>query len=294
MTSTAPRYLYAYAVVRASGAVAGALDTVSGVAGGRVRALHHRDLMVLAGPVPAADHGEEQLAANLEDLDWLERTARAHQRVISAAADVAPGVLPLRLATVFHDEAGVRAMVDARHEQLRAALDRLDGCTEWGVKVYALGTAPPAETATAPRGNGPHENTPRAATSGRDYLRLRAAERRAAQEGARHEDEVARGIHSALTALARENRLHPPQNPRLSGRTGRNVLNAAYLVGREDGSRFTSAVARLAERAPDDGMRVDLTGPWAPYSFAGAAGTAGTDAAGTAGADGAGITAEVP
>ncbi|GHG51047.1 GvpL/GvpF family gas vesicle protein [Streptomyces griseocarneus] len=264
MNPTQARYLYAYAVVRASDAVAGALETVTGVADGPVRAVRHGDLMVLAGPVPATDHGERQLAEHLEDLDWLERTARAHQRVIGAAAAVAPSVLPLRLATVFHDEEGARAMLGARHDTLLAALDRLDGRTEWGVKIYALGTARPAGTVAVPP-----PDAPRAAVSGRDYLRRRAAERHAAQEGVRREDEAARGIHTTLTALAQETRLHPPQNPRLSGQAGRNVLNAAYLVRREDGPRFTSAVAQLAERAPRDGMRVDLTGPWAPYSFAG-------------------------
>ncbi|MFI9201097.1 GvpL/GvpF family gas vesicle protein [Streptomyces sp. NPDC053048] len=253
-----PRYLYAYAVTRESDTVDRALRNVTGVAGEPVSVVRHLGLMALTGPVPAADHEERALAARLEDLEWLETTARAHQRVVAAAAEAAPCVLPLRLATVFRDERGVRAMLDDRLDSLRAALDRLDGRTEWGVKVYAHEPAP------APTG------TPRAAAvSGRDYLRRRAAERHTAQQETRRVDATARGIHTALAVLAQETRLHPPQNPRLSRHPDRNVLNAAYLVRREDAPSFTSAVAGLAELAPGDGMRVELTGPWAPYSFAG-------------------------
>ncbi len=162
-------------------------------------------------------------------------------------------------------------MLANRHARLGATLDRLDGRVEWGVKVHAVGTAP------APAATGAGPGAPRAALSGRDYLRRRAAARHAHEEEARRADEAARGIHAALTALAEETRLYPPQHGPLAGHSGRNVLNAAYLLPRESGERFTSAVAGLADLAPEDGVRVELTGPWAPYSFVGQA-AAGEDA----------------
>ncbi|MEV4742105.1 GvpL/GvpF family gas vesicle protein [Streptomyces sp. NPDC049555] len=263
------RLLYAYAVARdtpALGAVA--LRTVTGVAGEPVRTVRHQDLTALVGAVDAADFGERALRAHLEELSWLESTARAHQRVVDAAGATGTCVLPLRLATVYRDEASVRAMLQERSTHLAATLRRLDGRVEWGVKVHAR--TPEA----AP-------SAPRAPTSGRDYLRRRISARRAHEEDARRAEETAHAIHAALTALAEETRLYPPQHTGLSGRPGRNLLNAAYLVPRTAGDRFTAAVARLTGSAPADGAEVELTGPWAPYSFAGtgdavtAQGTAG-------------------
>ncbi|GAA2722222.1 MULTISPECIES: GvpL/GvpF family gas vesicle protein [Streptomyces] len=250
------RLLYAYAVARdtpALGAVA--LRTVTGVAGEPVRAVRHQGLTALVGAVDAADFGERALRARLEELSWLESTARAHQRVVDAAGATGTCVLPLRLATVYRDEASVRAMLQERGAHLAATLERLDGRVEWGVKVHAR--APGATTAA-----------PRAPSSGRDYLRRRISARRAHEEDARRAEETAHDIHAALTALAEETRLYPPQH---AGLTGRNLLNAAYLVPRTAGDRFTAAVARLTGSAPADGAEVELTGPWAPYSFAGPA-----------------------
>ncbi|WP_424893195.1 GvpL/GvpF family gas vesicle protein [Streptomyces sp. XH2] len=258
--------LYAYAVTRDAGAPGtDDLEVLTGVAGEPVRALRHLGLATLVGPVPAAGFGEAALRASLEDIAWLEKAARAHQRVIDAVTATGACVLPLRLATVYRDETGVRRMLANRHAQLGAALDRLDGCVEWGVKIHASGDAAQAPAATG----GPR--APRAALSGRDYLRRRAAAHHAYEEEARREDEAARGIHAALTALAEQTRLYPPQHGPLAGPSGRNILNAAYLVRRESGNRFLSAVAGLADLAPGDGVRLELTGPWAPYSFAGQA-----------------------
>lgn len=47
-----------------------------------------------------------------------------------------------------------------------------------------------------------------------------------------------------------------------------NVLNAAYLVAREQAEGFVALVDRATG---EEGVRVELTGPWAPYSFAGIA-----------------------
>jgi hypothetical protein len=44
------------------------------------------------------------------------------------------------------------------------------------------------------------------------------------------------------------------------------VLNAAYLVDDARADDFRAAVARLADLRPE--IRLQLTGPWAPYSFA--------------------------
>ncbi|MBF6047326.1 gas vesicle protein [Streptomyces sp. NRRL B-1677] len=265
--------LYAYAVTRDDGTPgAGDLETLTGVAGESVRPVRHLGLTTLVGQVPAAGFDEAALRASLEDVAWLEKAARAHQRVIDAVSAGGACVLPLRLATVYRDETGVRRMLADRHAQLGAALDRLDGCVEWGVKVHAVGSAGQAPAATgSSSGAGPP--APRAAMSGRDYLRSRAAARHADEEGARREDEAARGIHAALTALAEQTRIYPPRQGPLAGPSGRNVLNAAYLVRRESGGRFTSAAAGLAGLAPEDGVRLELTGPWAPYSFAGQATT---------------------
>ncbi|MBT2387019.1 GvpL/GvpF family gas vesicle protein [Streptomyces sp. ISL-11] len=249
--TTAGELLYAYAVARDTDLPEDSLAGVGGVTGGPVRGVRQRGLVALVGTVPAAEFGEAPLRERLEDLGWLERVARGHQRVVDAASARAC-VLPLRLATVYRDEHGLRRMLAAGHDELDATLDRLDGRAEWAVKLW---TDPPD---SPPPATGP-------ARSGRDYLARRGAEHRAREEDGRRVREAAAEVHGALLTLAEEARLHPARDARLAGGAGHNLLNAAYLVRRERCQAFRTAVGSFADRP--DGLRVELSGPWAPYSF---------------------------
>ena len=267
-TRASLRYVYA---------VTGPLDAplpagLRGVAGTTPFTVEHAGLTAVVSLVPEDDFSEEPLRAHLEDLDWLADTARAHQSVVDALTGLTCP-LPLRLATVYHDEDGVRRALAEGREEFEATLRRLDGRVEWGVKVYASAPEPPAATATAasaaPASEGARGSGGRPGpTSGRDYLRRRRHQVTARENALNEAEQLGRSLHSALSAQAEEVRVYPAQNPKLSQAPGQNLLNAAYLVPREDAEDFVSRVEQLG--AHDPTVRVELTGPWAPYSFAAA------------------------
>lgn len=245
---------YVYAVCRPYGTPLQA--QLTGVGGDPPRLLPHHGLMAVVSHVPEADFAEEPLRAHLEDLDWLTAVARAHQGVIDALTTVTTP-LPLRLGTVFRDDSGVRTMMEAREESFLRTLDRLEGRVEWGVKVYVESDrAPEAPAVPAPK-----------PASGRDYLRQRRMRTKSQDDLWQRAETFATRLHETLSEAAEDSRLHAPQNPTLSGASGRNVLNAAYLVPRVESEEFVEKVDRTKDGAP--GIRVELTGPWAAYSFAG-------------------------
>ncbi|MFI1469325.1 GvpL/GvpF family gas vesicle protein [Streptomyces wuyuanensis] len=266
---------YVYAVTRPFDESAAPLrEDVRGVAGAPARLLPHDGLVAVLSDVPAEDFSHVALRERLEDLDWLAATARGHDAVVSALT-AATTPLPLRLVTVCRDDDGVRRLLDSGRDQFTRALERLDGRVEWGVKVYAEG----AGSAQEPRGDAGARAGNAAAraadggsaqvrrpASGRDYLKQRMR-RRDATEGVRAQaDAVSRTLHTELSRYAEAEQVHRPQDPRLPGAVRGNVLNAAYLVPREKGEAFAEEVRRLTP--PGTGIRVELTGPWAPYSFA--------------------------
>ncbi|NEA89594.1 GvpL/GvpF family gas vesicle protein [Streptomyces sp. SID7958] len=250
---------YVYAVCRPFGTPLQA--QLTGVAGAPPRLLGHHGLVAVVSHVPEADFAEEPLRAHLEDLDWLTAVARAHQGVIDALTTVTTP-LPLRLGTVFRDDSGVRTMMETREEGFLGTLDRLEGRVEWGVKVYVEDETPPAPAEPAPK-----------PASGRDYLRQRRMQTKSREDRWGKAETFAARLHESLREHAEDSRLHAPQNPTLSGASGRNVLNAAYLVPRAQSEAFVERVERTKDGMP--GIRVELTGPWAAYSFAGEESTVG-------------------
>lgn len=246
--------LWAYAVIKASSP----MRSVTGIAGGTVGTVVAGDLAALASPVDLADYGEDALRRNLEHLPWLEGAARAHHGVIAEAAK-AGAVVPLRLATVYRTEAGLAGMLVGNRADFQLAFDRIQGRSEWGVKAYA---------ATAPDGPASHASTELRSErgSGAQYLSQRKARLAASEEARKEAVASARDVHAVLSTVSVATDLHQPQDPQLSGRRDRMIMNSTYLVDDQASGEFTAAVRDAAAGSP--ALRLELTGPWPPYSFA--------------------------
>jgi hypothetical protein len=152
----------------------------------------------------------------------------------------------------------VRSALRDRREEFTRALTRITGRTEWGVKMYADLTEPASGDEAEQAGAGTRPGTA--------YLRRRSAQRHDEEEARREILTLVERIDDELCEIAATRRLHRPQDPQLSGERGWMVLNAAYLVDDGRAEEFCTAVARLAGARPE--IRLQLTGPWAPYSFA--------------------------
>jgi hypothetical protein len=256
------------------------LSWVTGVGEAKVRTIACSGLTALVSDVSLAEFGEAALRENLENLDWLDEVAREHHYVIDAAARQFP-LLPVRLATVYSGDAAVCAALAEHNGQLLDVLRRVGGRIEWGVKAYAAQepeAAPESGTAESDMaGPAPAARNLAAGDTGEDagpeggaglaYLKRRRTQLTAAREAKATAVNAAQAVHADLTAKATDTRLHPPQSAQLSGVRQPMLLNAAYLLDPSDASTFTAAVAGQATAHPE--LRVELTGPWPPYSFAG-------------------------
>ena len=234
--------VWAYAITEHGAADVSGL---TGVGGAKVRTAPAAGLTVLVSDVNLAEFGEAALRRNLEDLAWLEQVARAHHHVIEEAARLFP-VLPMRLATVYSGDTGLAAALGGRREDLHAALRRVGG------------RVPAAEPDTSDGTGG---------GAGLAYLRRRKAQLSVRQDAQRSAAAGVQAVHADLSRQAERARLYPPQAAQLTGYRDPMLLNAAYLLeaGRADG--FAAAVQAAA--AAHEELRVELTGPWPPYSFSG-------------------------
>jgi len=242
---TGARYVYAIGRPLDPAGLAG----LRGIDGAQVHQVAHRDLVAV---VSAAPHDEAALRARLERLDELAVVARAHHAVVAAVAALTV-VAPFRLATIYQHEHRVCELLRDRHQRFEALLDRLAGTVELGVKLY-MEDSPPAPAPAAAGG------------SGRAYLRQLSQRHRRRDTEWQHAASTAERVDTTLGAHALDRNHHRLQPAHLSGVSGRNVLNAAYLVSTARVSEFAELASRLAKDEP--AMRVEVTGPWAPYSFA--------------------------
>ncbi|WP_328317706.1 GvpL/GvpF family gas vesicle protein [Streptomyces sp. NBC_00388] len=240
--------------------------------GGPLRFLAFGSLRAVVQDVPADAFSESALRDRLSDPAELERCARTHHEIVTAATAGGPTV-PLPLATLYLGDERAADALRENHERFRDALARTAGRAEWAVKVYltqpAAGTDRTGPAGTPPAGTGPGDarRPGDGRETGRAYLnRLRGVRQ---QRELRQDNALAAAeqVDSAVRELAVGAVRRRPHGPEATGQGRTQVMNAAYLIAEEHSDRLASTVGTLRGHPALDGIEIEISGPWAPYSF---------------------------
>jgi hypothetical protein len=233
--------------------------------GARVEILREGDLAALVSPVPRGEYADERLREHLNDIEWVERTARAHEHVLETALLSGTAVVPFCLCTLYREPGRVRDLLRAERQTLRRNLAAVEGRAEWGMKLFVdcerLAEALAAEEALA------EEGVREAGGEGTEYLarkqQSRAFWRRVDEFAARCAEEV----HRRLETMAEGAHKTPVQPREAHGRGADMLLNGVYLVSRREEDQLQQALRALRADWDDAGFQFELTGPSPAYNF---------------------------
>jgi hypothetical protein len=189
-------------------------------------------------------------------MDWVSACAIAHEAVVEHFSR-AQALVPMKLFTLFHDDARALEYVRRERKRLDRVIKRVAGCQEWGVRVSVDDArAAKAAAARARRDTGQ-------AGTGAGFLLRKKKLNDAARELKTLAHESVEKAHRLLEKKARDARRRPP----LQGAVGvRLLLDGAYLLPRGQAAAFKAAVRDVQKRFPE-GYEVTLTGPWPAYNF---------------------------
>lgn len=241
MRTNSGRVLYLYGVTRTGGA-APQVPGVDGRTG--VESVPCSGLTCWVSRVDAKEYGAD-LERNIENLDWLAEASVRHQRVVAELSHDRT-VLPARFGTVFLSGKTLAADVSKRKKDMEAALRRLAGADEWGVKVFRVEQAVRSAISAA---------------TGRDYLSQKAAMLKPAGS-----PQVAAEIRELADALAKVAADAVPASNKVSSGQRGLEWQASFLVRRADRKKWDDVLAKFARRWGYE-RRIECTGPWPPYSF---------------------------
>jgi hypothetical protein len=255
MTS-AERGLYAYCVIDGEQAPASRAGVDERYC---TSVLRDEELGAVVSEVALSEFSEEALKERLEDMTFLEHTARAHDEVAFDAHAI-DAACPLPMCTIFSGPDSVRDMLARDRERLRSALERIRGHDEWSVKLLGDRRMLAA---------GSERSAVRSSSPGHAFFERKRAQQARERSVADALGDTASELHRSLAAQAADSRLLKPQNRAISGHTGEMALNATYLVARESSERFAACAQSFAASKGDGALKVVLSGPFAPYSFVG-------------------------
>lgn len=235
---------------------------------GRVQVLEFGDLAACVRTVPLSEFAPERLAERAGDAEWLERMVREHNEVIAAVHE-RHAILPAKFGAVYAGTSDLGAALGRMEAALLAQLALLEDADEWAVHLYAEREPAVRRVAAAEPGIRELEQEIANARPGRAYF----LQRKLADELAAATDtalgETAQSAYEQLASQARASQISPLSPPRRSATGAPEILRAAFLVARADAETFLQTAGSLG--TSQDGIDLEYTGPWPPYSFAGPA-----------------------
>ncbi len=238
-------------------------EELRGVADREVEVLELGPFAAAVSQVPAADYAPDSLEANLRDLDWVAEQGLRHERVVTWFVDRA-WILPARLLTLHSSGRSLRAEVAAHAPRLERQLRRLRGCREWDLKVSYDEDRLRPHLPELSRELADLEERIGASAPGTRYLLERRRAGIVAREALAAARQLAAELLEASTAFALDlKRMEPPREVEELP----VVLNAALLVRAEAEAGLRLGVESRAAELEELGVRVALSGPWAPYRF---------------------------
>lgn len=212
------------------------VQKVTGIAGERLRRIAVGGVVAIVGEV------RRRPVASTRNL-------RKYAGIIESIAARVPAILPVRFGTTFPDLAELRSVLrsrEAARQRLRAVRLRAQ------MTIRIVGSDPDDRRS---RGQTPVMSRtgvrPRnKATQGTQYLRQRLTVLRTAREV----PELA-PIQTAIRGFVKDERVE---------RHG-GVITVHHLIPRARAERYRAAIERAAGQS---GIRLAISGPFAPYAFA--------------------------
>jgi hypothetical protein len=258
-----PQGLYLYCFARAGVArhteVAG-VDERPGVTGlevGKVAAVFSR--------VHLNDFSGEAAETRTQDPQWVVPRACRHEQVVQEMMRSGP-VLPVRFGTVFSSEEALKGLLVQRSEEIALILDRLSDKEEWAVKglvdaakarAWLLATDPVLAECRRKLPESP----------GARYLHKKRLDAEADSALRLWSAAVAEQVQALCRSQVADLCPLRPQSRPVSGREADMVLNLAVLVRRGHVPALLGRLQELGATYADQGLTLEVSGPWPPYHF---------------------------
>jgi hypothetical protein len=216
--------------------------------------------------VSDCEFSEENFKRNLSDIQWLETHAREHIGVINRIMEHTT-VIPFKFGTIFQTEANLKKFIADYNDSITENFQHIAGKEEWAVKMYCDRKKLSDKIDEFSEEADALEKQIMASSPGKAFLLKRKKAELIENEmdrlckyfGQKNYDEL-----KNLSDSVNLNNLLPKE---FTGRVDTMILNATFLVKRNNLADFKTTVSRLTMENEKSGFFIDVTGPWPPFSF---------------------------
>jgi len=231
-----------------------------------LKSIEYGGFYVIMKNVSDCEFSEDNLKRNLSDIQWLEFNAREHIGVINKIMEYTT-VIPFKFGTIFQSEDNLKNFIASYSDSLIENFKYIDAKEEWAVKIYCDRKILSDQIDELSEEAAALEKQIMESSPGKAFLLKRKKtdlvelelDRICKHFGQKYYDEL-----KNLSISTSLNNLLPKE---FTGRLDTMILNATFLVSKNQVSNFRTIVCNLGNRNKNFGFSLEITGPWPPFSF---------------------------
>ena len=219
-------------------------------------------LSALASPVEAQDYQDKVIQDHQDDTSWiLPRATASAAAVASVFAHTA--IIPLKFATIFSNPESLQERLATQQTVFHQTLEDIRNKEEWGIKIFGHIETCINRLAEQQLARVAEKNL----SSGRQYLLKKHITQSCQPQAERQMRQAADAWHQVLLNHADAFQLgNPAQETRLEDGSI-PLFKASYLIFRQDREKFLRLLMNLEQQENPADLKLQISGPWAPYSF---------------------------
>lgn len=223
--------------------------------------LEQDGIVAVIGHASSSEFNEK----NLGDLDWIGVRGSRHEQVVEAVMENSP-VVPVRFGTLFHSRTTLSRFLNRNSKIVSRILNALQGKAEWSIKGY-LNTDAASRKITAENVEIQTGLATLSPSPGVRYLQQKKLDGMVKSEMSAWIEHLIHSIDATLASSSlgmAELRLLEQPAPTQGERM---IFHRSFLVCNQNLAVFRAIVGEQAESHSNDGLRLELRGPWPPHNF---------------------------
>ncbi|SMH71454.1 GvpL/GvpF family gas vesicle protein [Candidatus Nitrosotalea okcheonensis] len=221
----------------------------AGLFGKQAYIITYKDISAVVSNIPF-----KEMQPDVENLT-------AHQRVIEESRSLGT-TLPVRFGIMFKTDDGVKKMLVKSYADLKSKIVKLRDKDEFGVKII-MDKSDLKKISLIQHDNQDIEKIKKEillAGEGTSYFLKMKLDEAIKNQTYKKIDQISGQIHNEITKASEDKCL-------LKSDFDEIILNASYLVDRDQSTKFHQKIDNLKKKYESAGFIFHLSGPWAPYSF---------------------------
>jgi len=223
-----------------------------------------RDIVAVLSMTSLKEFCGPEAESKMKDLEWMGPRVCRHEATIEQVMRHSP-VLPVRYGTIFSSLESMDKFLWIHYHAIARFLDKVADKEEWGVKVL-LDRAKAREKLVATMVAGRQKDLARL-SAGKRYFEEQRIRTEANKELTGWLRKVCKEIVDDLNRQVSDFRERRMVTHDFAKGDLKAIRNWAFLTPRKDAADFWAQVDRLNRVHAQEGLVIERSGPWPPYSF---------------------------